>query len=104
MRRLVGGELSESTDRSYEAYGAPLENVMTFKYLGRVMTAGDDDWPAVVGNFQKARKSWGWLLRILSWEGADLKVSGHFQGGDTGDVVVQGVDVGVNPRDGAGPE
>ena len=50
----------------------------TFKYLGRVMTAGDDDWPAVVGNLQKARKSWGRLSRILIWEGADTKVLGKF--------------------------
>ena len=27
-----------------------------------------------------------------------------FQGGDTGGVVVWGLDVGTNPRDGAGPE
>ena len=48
-----------------------------FKYLGRVMTTGDDDWPAVVGNLCNARKIWGRLLRILRQEGADLKVSGH---------------------------
>ena len=48
-----------------------------FKYLGRVMTTGDDDWPAVVGNLCNARKIWGRLSRILRQEGADLKVSGH---------------------------
>ena len=31
-------------DGDFEAYGAPLENVTAFKYLGRLMTAGDDDW------------------------------------------------------------
>ena len=60
-RRLAEVELRESTERAFEAYGAPLENVKTFKYMGRVMTAGYDDWPAVVYNIQKARKSWGWL-------------------------------------------
>ena len=45
--------------------------------MGRVVTAGYDDWPAVVGNIQKARKSWGRLLRVLIREGEDLKVSGH---------------------------
>ena len=65
-------------ERSFKAYGAPLENVTAFKYLGRVMTAGYDDWHAVVGNLQRARKSWEQLLRILSREGADPKVSGHF--------------------------
>ena len=38
----------------------------------------DDDFPSVVGNLQRARKSWGWLLRILSREGADPNVSGIF--------------------------
>ena len=33
---------------------------------------------AVAGNLQKARKSWGRMSRILSWEGADPKVLGHF--------------------------
>ena len=50
---------------------------MAFRYLGRVMTTGDDDWPAVLGKLQKARKSWGRLLRILMWEWADSKVSGN---------------------------
>ena len=37
----------DSTERAFEAYGGPLETVATFKYMGQVMTAGDDDWPAV---------------------------------------------------------
>ena len=60
-RRMVEAELRESTDRVFEAYGKPLENVANFKYLGRAMTAGDDDWPAVTGNLSKERKSWGRL-------------------------------------------
>ena len=55
-----------------------MENVTAFRYLGRVMTAGDDDWPAVVGNLQEERKSWERLLLILIREGADPKVSGNF--------------------------
>ena len=75
---MVEAELRESTDRVFEAYGKPLENVANFKYLGRAMTAGDDDWPAVTGNLSKERKSWGRLSRILCWEGADARVSGNF--------------------------
>ena len=73
-RRLAEAELWESTERAFEAYGEPLENVTEFKYLGQVTTTVDDDWPAVVGNLRKAMKSWGQLSRILSQEGADLKV------------------------------
>ena len=66
--------MRENTEKTFENYVAPLENVMDFKYLGRVMTVGDDDWHTVVGNLQRARKSWGCLSQILSREGADLKV------------------------------
>ena len=73
-----GGGARESTERDFEAYREPLVNVTAFKYLGWVLTAGDDDWPAVVGNLSKAKKIWGWLSRILSQKGADPKVSGNF--------------------------
>ena len=76
-RRLVEAELREITERAFEAYGEPFENVTEFKYLGWVMTAGDDEWPAVVGKLQRERNSWGRLSRILSREGVDPKVSGN---------------------------
>ena len=77
-RWMAEAELRESTERAFDAYGKPLENVLAFKYLGRVMTEIDDDWPAVAGNLSKARKIWGRLLRILCWEGADARVLGNF--------------------------
>ena len=77
-RRMAEVELRDSMERVFEAYGKPLETVATFKYLGRVMTAGDDNWLAVVGNLVKVRKSWGRLSRILRWEGGDKRVSGNF--------------------------
>ena len=77
-RRLEEEELWEISERFFQAYGAPLENVMMFKYMGRLMTAGDDDWSAVTGKIQKSRKSWGCMSRILIREGADPKVSYHF--------------------------
>ena len=49
-RRLSEVETRKSSERAFEAYGEPLENVTTFRYLGQVLTAGDDDWIAVVGN------------------------------------------------------
>ena len=55
-----------------------MENVTAFKYLGRILMAGDDDWTDVDSNLKKVRKSLVWMLRILSREGVDLKVLGHF--------------------------
>ena len=77
-RRLAETETRENSERAFEAYGEPIEAVSEFKYLGRVLTATDDDWTAMVGNLKKARRSWGRLVRVLSREGADPKVSRTF--------------------------
>ena len=52
--------------------------VTSFKYLGRVILATDDDWPAVVRNLARAKKVWSRMPRILSREGAKPWVSGLF--------------------------
>ena len=63
------------------------------------MAAGDDDWLAVVGNLGNARKSWGALSWILSREGVDPKVSGHFYKVVTQAVLLFGAETWVlTPR------
>ena len=91
-RRLAEAEIRDITERAFEAYGKQLESVPRFTYLGRVMTAGDDDWPAVAGNLNKARRSWGRLQRILGREGATPRISGSFF-----KAVVQQVPLSVLP-------
>ena len=49
-----------------------------FKYLGRILTVTDDDWPEVVGNLNKARMSWERLSWVLGREVADPRVSRAF--------------------------
>ena len=79
-RRLAEAEAEarESTERSFEVYGAPIKNVTKFKYLGRVLTANGDNWPAVVGNLEKESRIWGRFSWVLGREGADPKVSRAF--------------------------
>ena len=77
-RRMAEEEIRESADRDLPAYGRPLVTVTSFKYLGWVLTAADDNWPEVVENLCKARKIWARLARILGWEGASPRVSGIF--------------------------
>ena len=48
------------------------------KYLGRVISATDDDWPEVFINMAKAQAVWRRLTRILSREGAAPRVSEFF--------------------------
>ena len=73
-RRLAEAEIRESTEMAFEAYGEQLESVPRFTYLGRVMTAGDKDWPAVAGNLKKVRRSWGRLQRIMRREGETPRI------------------------------
>ena len=70
-----------------------------FRYLGRVLTAIYHGWLEVVGNLGKARKSWGELSWILSREGVDPKVSGHFYKVVTQAVLLFGAETWVlTPR------
>ena len=58
-------ETQENAEQAFHAYGKPMEAVSEFRYLGRLLTATDDDWPEVAGNIQKARVIWGRLARVL---------------------------------------
>ena len=55
-RQWVEEEAHASTAAAFWAYGQPLEALISFKYLGRVLTISDDDWPEVVNNMRWARK------------------------------------------------
>ena len=77
-RRLAGTEMRENLERAFRAYGEPMEAVSEFRYLGKLLTATDDDWPEVAGNIKKARRRWGRLAKVLDREGADPKVSRTF--------------------------
>ena len=64
-RILAEIEIRESMEIAFEVYGKQLQTVPSFKYLGRILTEGDDDWPMVAGNLEKARKKWRRLHRIM---------------------------------------
>ena len=55
---MVEDEVWKSVESAFQAYGIPLETVTSFKYLGRVLIAADDNWQAVVGNLKKPQKTW----------------------------------------------
>ena len=77
-QRLAEAEVRDSAEMASEVYREKLQTVPWFKYLGRILTEGDDDWPAVAVNLVKARKSWRRLQGILSREGATKRVLGNF--------------------------
>ena len=75
-----------------------MQSVTEFRYLGRILTSTDDDWPAVARNLQKVRVTWGRLARILGREGADLKVSRNFYIAVTQQVLLFGAETWVLTR------
>ena len=64
-RRLAETEMRDNSEQAFEAYGAPIESVMEFRYLGRILMETDDNWPVVVGNIMKAKQSWGRLTKVI---------------------------------------
>ena len=68
---------------------------LAFRYLGRALTAGEDDWIAVVGNLGKARNSWGRLSGVLGREGTDPKVSGNLYKAVAQEVLLFGSEMWV---------
>ena len=68
----------EATVRAFSAYGRPLKMITSFRYLGQVILAVNDDWKAVVRNLSWARVVWKGMKRILSREGVELQVSSFF--------------------------
>ena len=52
-RRLAVAEMQENLERAFHAYGKPMEAVLEFCYLRRLLTATDDDWLSVAGNIRK---------------------------------------------------
>ena len=70
-RRLEEEKDWEGMERALTSYGVPLSQVTSFKYLGQVLAAEDNDWPAVVRNLRRARKKWVWITWVLSREVED---------------------------------
>lgn len=58
--------------------GEELKSVETFKYLGRIVSSTDNDWPALQRNLTKARQRWGMISRVLRRHGANARISGKF--------------------------
>jgi hypothetical protein len=78
-QRLALERARSAGECKFTAYGTPLESVQEFKYLGRLLSSNDNDWPAVHKNLSKARKSWARISRILARrDGATPRVSGMF--------------------------
>ena len=77
-QRLATEESRAVTSRGFSTYRHPLNIVLSFKYLGRMLLAADYYWPAVIQNLSTVRMVWRIMPRILSSEGVRPRVSGFF--------------------------
>ena len=94
-RRLAKTDKRDNLERAFSAYRQPMEAVSEFQYLGRILTATDDDWPEVAGNIKKVRRCWGSLAWVLGREGEDHKVSRIFYIAETQQVLLFGAETWV---------
>ena len=73
--------------------------VAYFQYLGKVILAADDDWPAVVRNLERARALCKRMMRVLRREGLEPRVSGFFFKAVVQEVLLFGTETWVvTPR------
>ena len=77
--------------------------VTSFKYLGWVISATDDDCPSVVRNLARAKAVWRTMLHIIIREGATPWVSGLFLGRGLGDTNIRSGYLGGHPPPEQGP-
>ena len=96
---MVEEELRESAKRDFQSYGRPLDTVAFFKYFRQIITASDDDQPAMVGNLSKSWKSWARLKRIMVRDGSRPRVPGMLLKAVLKAVLISGVETWVmTPR------
>ena len=63
---------------AFRDYYRTLEIVLSFKYLGRLLRATNNDFPEVVVNLWKASKIWFGLDQILGQDGVDTQILERF--------------------------
>ena len=56
----------------------PIENVLSFKNLGRILAANDDDLPAMVSNVHQACQYWGQISCLLMHDSTSTWTMGDF--------------------------
>ena len=58
-QHAVAAESLVALRQSFSAYDKILNCVLQFKYLGRIVSYGDNDTPSIRRSIKKARRQWG---------------------------------------------
>jgi hypothetical protein len=75
---VVARDSQLALETQFTAYREELEQVLVFKYLGRLLACDDNDTQAMQGNLAKARKCWTRISRVLRAENAKPQICGVF--------------------------
>jgi hypothetical protein len=78
VQYAVAERAHKALQQTFTAYGAELESVEVFKYLGRLLAYNNNDARAVRGNLKKARGVWARLSRTIRAENASPCACGIF--------------------------
>ena len=70
MLVYLGGGGNDGDLKGVQRLRAPIKIFLSFKDLGRVLLAVDDEFPAVIQKITKARTVWQRTSKILCREGA----------------------------------
>ena len=77
-KRALGGGGSSGHIQAIQRLWDPLEIMNSFRYLGQVILAADNNCPMMVRNLSHARAVRKSMTRILRREGVEPRVSGFF--------------------------
>ena len=77
FRWRVDYESHTSMAEAFQAYGLPLGAVISFKYIVRVLTAFNYDYPVLVNNMRKLWRKWVKFYRVWGQGGGRHPVLRH---------------------------
>jgi hypothetical protein len=77
-RRAAERAAYEATGVVFHLNNVQLEKVDTFRYLGRLLSYNNSDWPTLFYNLKKAQQRWGMVSRVLVRDGASTHAMGLF--------------------------
>ena len=75
--RLAEEEARAGAEIEFTSDGIFLDQVASFKYLGRILMAAENDFLSVVSNLRESRQNWAQLTKVLGIEGVYARILGQ---------------------------
>ena len=72
-RSLASNESKSVAGMEFQAWYHVLEKVYIFKYLERIISFDDKNWPVLAWKLQRHQRKWGWFYCMMFWEELPLE-------------------------------